>query len=385
MKHLHDTRLNRRQWLLASTAALAGCGGGGSGNLAGALPGTGGTGIGVQGTITGFGSVIVNGTKFDDSGASIYLDGVPLNSSDLRVGMVANINGSVDSGGTSGRASRIDVWSIASGLVVPLAVTASGFSMVGMQFIIDSATSFEGIANLAAITSDTPVAVWGVQASANAQSWRATRVKVLTVPPTTIVSTGLFVASTQTLNGMHCIGNAVNGMADGLLLRVEGVLDSGTGVLVVSKATAMGAEQRIASSGLVELEGVVTAFTNAMRFAVGTVTVDASTAMVSGASQTLGVNSAVEVQGRLQNGVLIASQLDIKGSSAPVQVDITGVVDSFVRLNDFEVRGQECDASKAQVLSGSLANLRKGSKVRVLGTSDGDETLLVQGIYINVP
>jgi hypothetical protein len=384
MKHPYDTRLNRRQWLLASTAALAACGGGGSGNLAG-LPGTGGTGIGVQGTITGFGSVIVNSTKFDDSAASVYLDDVQLSSSDLRVGMVANINGSVDSGGTSGRASRIDVWSIARGLVVPSAVTASGFSMVGMQFSTDSATSFEGIANLAAITRDTPLAVWGVQTSADALSWRATRVKVLPALPATIVSTGLFFASTQMLNGMRCRGDAVNGVADRQLLRVEGVFDSSTGVLAVSKATAMGADQRIASSGLVELEGVVTAFTNAARFAVGTVTVDASAAVVRGVSQSLGANSAVEVLGRLQNGVLIASQLEIKGSSAAVQVDITGVVESFGGLDEFKVRGQECDASKAEVLSGSLANLRVGTKVRVRGTSDGGETLLVQSIDINLP
>jgi hypothetical protein len=384
MKNPHDTRLNRRQWLLASTAALTGCGGGGSGNLAGALPGTGGTGIGVQGTITGFGSVIVNSTKFDDSAASVYVDGVPLSSSDLRVGMVASIDGSVDSGGTSGRASRIDVWSIAIGLLVPSAIAASGFSMVGMQFSTDSATSFEGIANLAAITRDTPLAVWGVQTSADALSWRATRVKVLPVLPTAIVSTGLFMANTQMLNGMRCRGDAVNGVADRQLLRVEGVFDSGTGVLAVSKATAMGAEQRIASSGLVELEGVVTAYTSATRFAVGTVTVDASTAVVSGASQTLGGNSAIEVRGRMQDGVLIASRLEIKGGSAAVQVDITGVVESFRGLEAFEVRGQECDASYASVKSGRLSNLRKGSKVRVLGTSDGHETLLVLSIYIDV-
>jgi hypothetical protein len=299
--------------------------------------------------------------------------------------MVANINGSVDSSGTSGRASRIDVWSIARGLVVPSKVTASGFSMVGMQFSTDSATSFDGIANLAAITRDTPLAVWGVQTSADALSWRATRVKVLPALPTAIVSTGLFIASTQLLNGMRCRGDAVNGVADRQLMRVEGVFDSGTGVLDVSKATAMGAEQRIASSGLVELDGVVTAFTSAARFAVGTVTVDASTAVVRGASQTLGVNSAVEVRGRVQNGVLIASQLEIKGSSAAFLVDITGVVESFGGLDEFKVRGQECDASKAEVLSGSLANLRVGTKVRVRGTSDGGETLLVQSIYINLP
>jgi hypothetical protein len=387
MKHQHDLRLNRRQWLLATTAALTGCGGG-SGTVTGSLPGTGGTGIGVQGTISGFGSVIVNSTKFDDTAASVYLDGVKLASADLRVGMVASIEGTVDSAGTSGSASRIDVWSIAKGLLRLADISGSNFLMVGMTFTTDVATSFEGLANLAAIKSDTPVAVWGVQTSGDARAWRATRVKVLTAIPTTVVSTGLFASPARTLNDMRLSdpnGSALSGFADMQLLRVEGVFDSAANTLAVSKATALVAAQGTASSGLVELEGAVTAYTSATRFSVGAISIDASKALVVGASQTVSANSSVEVIGSMQNGVLIASKVEIKGGDAAVQIDITGLVESFAGVGAFEVRGQRCDASKASVLSGLLSNLHARTKVRVIGTSEGHETLSVKSIYIDVP
>lgn len=385
MKYPHDLQLNRRQWLIATSAALTGCGGGAGGNIAGVLPGTGGTGIGVQGTISGFGSVIVNSTKFEDSAASVYLDGVKLSSADLRVGMVASIEGTVDSAGTSGSASRIDVWSIASGVLQSSDISGSNFSMVGMTFSTDLATSFEGLANLAAISGDTPLAVWGLQTSDDARSWRATRVKVLQVSPANVVSTGIFVAHSQTLNGMHLTGRGVSGFADRQMLRVEGVLDNITETLTVSQATTLDVAQRIASSGLIELEGAVTAYTSTTRFSVGAISVDASKALVTGASQTVLLDSSVEVIGSMQNGVLMASKVEVKGGNAAVQIDITGVVESFASVDAFEVRGQRCDASKASVLAGSLSNLRKGTKVRVIGTSEGHETLSIKSIYIDVP
>ena len=392
MKHPHDFRLNRRQWLLATAAALTGCGGGGS-NLAGGLPGTGGTGIGVQGPITGFGSVIVNNTKFDDSAASVYLDGVKQASSvDLRVGMVANISGSLDASGIVGSASRIDVWSIASGVVSEVDVPGSRFSMVGMNFSTDVATSFEDRTDLAAISVGMPLTVWGVQTSANARSWRATRVKLLNPAPATIVSTGLFDASGSTpmLNEMRLrdlSGSYLTGLVD-QLLRVEGVYDSGTNMLdVTSKPIVITAEQQVASSGLIELDGVVTAFASITNFSIGTTRVDASKATVTPTGQTVSLDRSVEVTGSMQNGVLLASKVEIKGGNSAVQIDITGVISRFTSPSDFVVRGQKCDASSLvpSLSPVQLSNLHKDTKVHVTGTSQGDETLLVETIQIGVP
>jgi hypothetical protein len=201
------------------------------------------------------------------------------------------------------------------------------------------------------------------------------------------VSTGLLLTGSGTLNGMPVTGSALNSFADRQLLRVEGNFNNFTGVLSVNSATAMGVGQQIVSSGLVEFEGVVTDFATATDFWLGTIRVDASKAAWSPANQVVMLNSPVEVTGRLRNGVLIASLVEIKSSNAAVQIDITGLVDHFNGIASFEVRGQPCDASQTDVLvkSGRLSNLHAGTKVRVQGTSDGDETLRVQTIYIDVP
>jgi hypothetical protein len=296
--------------------------------------------------------------------------------------MVVNINGSLDTSGVSGSASSIDVWSIARGDVSQVDISESKFSMAGMEFSTDAATSFEGIANLAAISVGTSLTVWGEQTSADAHSWRATRVKFLSFTPTRIVSTGLFKASTQKLNDIQLrdiSGSYLIGLGD-QLLRVEGDFDAGTNVLDVrSTPIAIAAAQQTAS-GLVEIEAVVTAFTSSTDFYIGTTRVDASKAPVNSG---VALNSSVEVTGSMQSGVLLATKVEIKGGNLRAQIDITGVVESFTSLSDFEVRGQKCDASNASVI-GMLANLRNGIKVRVAGASGGHETLMVQSISIGV-
>src|SRR5690606_36947233 len=91
-------RWSRRPFLagLAASLALAACGGGGDGGgFASTGVGSGGTGmfassVSVSGPIRGFGSIIVNGIRFDDSNASISLgdDNGGLRSADLRLGMM---------------------------------------------------------------------------------------------------------------------------------------------------------------------------------------------------------------------------------------------------------------------------------------------------------
>src|SRR3954451_20563004 len=93
----------RREGLLAligGVAALSGCGGGGDGV---ASVGSGGTGSFSSGAITGFGSIIVNGVRFDDSQARITDDnGVLHNPGDLKLGMVVSITGSTVVAGVGG-------------------------------------------------------------------------------------------------------------------------------------------------------------------------------------------------------------------------------------------------------------------------------------------
>ena len=85
---------------------ITGCGGGGGGgSVAGG--GIGGTGI-TNGTVTGFGSVFVNGVEFETSGSSFDVDDDPAAvEGDLDIGMVVTVVGVVNSDGVTGTATSI--------------------------------------------------------------------------------------------------------------------------------------------------------------------------------------------------------------------------------------------------------------------------------------
>jgi Domain of unknown function (DUF5666) len=378
--------LSRRNWLLLSGAALSACGGGSS---TAALPGTGGTGISVQGPISGFGSVIINATTFDDRGAPVLINGVSSLSSDLRIGMVARLAGDLATGSRNGRASGIEVWSIAQGVLTQ--TSANGFVVAGMPVQTDTSTAFDGIANAAALRSGLCVEVWGLPLSADASSWKACRVALLAAPDAlnTLVSSGLaHVAGNQTtLNGLTLVGAAATGLQDLQLLRVEGT-PTGSNVLQVARVTPLLASTSGPLSALVEVDGIVTAIASPTRFTLGTSTVDtrsASFSPQSADSTSLVVGGSVEVTGSWQAGVLQATLVEVKDATAGTAIEITGVVDSYVSAAQFTLRGQRCDAGSATLAGGVLGSLRAGMKVQAKGLSSGDETLLLTELYLNVP
>ena len=117
----------------ALTAVLVSCGGGGGGD--GGIGGTGGADVSVGG-ITAFGSVWVNGVEFQTSaGTTIRIDDTVRAESDLRVGMVARIDGSI----ANATASAITVKSTIKGYVE--AVGAGQMIVMGQAVITGSGTT----------------------------------------------------------------------------------------------------------------------------------------------------------------------------------------------------------------------------------------------------
>ena len=93
--------------------------------------GSGGTGGGTTtdsfslGAIRGFGSVIVNGVRYDDTTAAITSDdGTTLSRDALRLSMVVEVRGSIDGAGTDGVAAQIRVVSEVRGMVQSVSPTA---------------------------------------------------------------------------------------------------------------------------------------------------------------------------------------------------------------------------------------------------------------------
>ena len=93
-----------------SMFALVACGGGGdtalSGINGGGIAGINGGGIAV-GPVTGFGSVFVNGIEFSTTGSTITVEGSSASESQLKIGQVVEVRGTIKSSAGTGTATSI--------------------------------------------------------------------------------------------------------------------------------------------------------------------------------------------------------------------------------------------------------------------------------------
>lgn len=375
--------LPRRMALLCiATGVLVACGGGT--NVA-SMPGTGGTGITAIGPVVGFGSVIVNGTRYDDTNARVLIDGENLWPSNLRLGMVANITGiKSDAAVTAtsivsaiGTANHIEVWSIAQGSVSHI-ITPNKFTVAGMAMVTDVGTVLEGAMSVNDLTTQSLVKVWGQPITADFSQWAVTRLQVLDPLSPKVadtVSTGKIVmnGAMPSLNGLVLMNSPLALKAD-MLVRVSGSLTSGPTVstLTVNKITPLSG----AASGYAELQGVVTSVVSSstvpakvMRLSLGAVEVDVSNARQSPIGANLVQGSRVEVEGTWNAGVLVATKVELKSAEQMQTVEIEGEVKSFISLSNFTVRGQRCDASGLT----KFANINLlGKRVELHGVKNGD-------------
>jgi hypothetical protein len=371
-----STLINRRSVLAMAIGGLSGCGGGGAGSLLAGPPGTGGTGLFAQGTIVGFGSVIVNGIRFDDTAAAVKVDGLSASTQDLRLGMVADVQGLRGTDLTLGVASVIEVWSIAQGVISQ--VLGGQFKVAGMLVQTDAATVFDGIGSIAALANGMRVAVWGLQSGSDGSRWTATRVAL--AAPAALVSSGI-VSAAGTLNGMALTGPNATGLGSGQLVRVQGILSSSGTSLQVESFKLLGLQSGSVPQGEAEIEGLVTALLSGSRFMLGNVEVDASSAGLASAYQALAVGQRIEVEGTWQGRVLKAAKLGTEGEQQLDQAEIEARIEQFTSLSNFVVRGQRCDASSAVISKGVAGDLKVGVKVKLKGTKAG-AVLLVTTLEI---
>src|SRR5262245_11798717 len=144
--------------LIGILLVLGACGGG-SNN--GQLGGSEGTGL-ARGAITGFGSIFVNGVEFSTTGATFTIDGSPGTESELHVGDVVTIEGTINSNGRTGTATRVSFDDEVEGPVSSLDVAGGSFVVLGQTVRVDGGTSFDsGLGGLAALAVGDVVEVSG--------------------------------------------------------------------------------------------------------------------------------------------------------------------------------------------------------------------------------
>jgi hypothetical protein len=382
------------RWTIAGVAILiAACGGGGGSSSGGVTAGIDRGGIvTATGTISGFGSVHVNGVHYVTTGATITLDDNPGTESDLRVGQVVRIEGRIDQDGLNGTATRVVFDDEVEGPVQSIDLPNLRLVVLGRTVQVSKQTSFDdsisprsldGLVVGDRIEVSGRVATTGVVEATRIERKAAqSSVEVKGTVASLDTSARRFALGQLTVSyaSAQLSGFASGQPANGDAVEVFGTVD-GNGVLVATRVeresggTAGGTDERA------EYEGLVTSFTSATDFAVAgqRVTTTTSTVYEGGTASGLALDVPVEVEGRFNaSGVIVATKVQFRRGS---DTEFSGRVDSVnaagnslvvfgvtIRVNSLT---RYEDHSGADLQRFSLANIAIGDYVEVDVYNDG--------------
>ncbi|MEZ5531125.1 MAG: DUF5666 domain-containing protein [Steroidobacteraceae bacterium] len=379
------TSLARLSVGLATTLLVA-CGGGDPGNGTPVIGGIQGSGRMVSiGTITGFGSIFVNGVEFATSTAQITLDGRAGTEADLRIGQVVTVQGTVNANGTAGTATRVTFDNDVEGPVTQLDVAAGTFVVLGQTIRVTGSTHFdasivpsriEGLASAGIVVEVSGFVNAAGEITATRIERKAAGGELDVKGAVQALDTAARTFRINALTVDYATATVSGTLENGRVVEAEGAQLDAAGVLI---ATSVEVKSGIgaAADDDVELEGLITRFVSNADFDVSgqRVTTTTSTEFdLQGA--TLGVDVRVEVEGRLDaNGVLVAREVEVEPDNT---AGVAGLVDSVTAAgNALRVAGVDIattaatqfeDKSALAVRPMRLADLRTGDYVEVRGT-----------------
>ena len=312
--------------ILTLMAGLSACGGGGSSNLAG----IGGTGITTIGTITGFGSIFVNGVEYETTGARIVKDGATAaTEKSLEVGMVVKVTGTLNPDGSTGTATEVVYNDEIQGPVTDTSslpsLSQGTFGMLDntITVSVDANTKWKNVTS----PGDLVNAYVEVSGYRTTQGITATYVEKKTTPEEsdkaeikgTLDSNGLtitLVYGNSTLNidttssgCKHPITDL--GLTGGSFVELKGTL-SGSPIDTICVLSGEEENEHAVDdvSGTVEFEGIVSHLNPGTKtFDLLGHPVNYSQASVSG---TLTEGAQVEVHGEFIGGTLIADKVEVE-------------------------------------------------------------------------
>ena len=374
----------RRQTVLAMFAAigLSACGGGGD-SLAGV--GVGGTGSFTVGRVSGFGSIIVNRIRFDDSNAQLLdMDGNPASPDQLKLGMVVAVFGTAFTAGSAGNLSTATANSVRFGseLEGPISSTSSNALLVLGQRVSVDANTILDIAPRSGFSSlrvGDVVEVYGF-VNPETNEMVATRIELEDdaddfkiqgkVSELNAAARRFQIGSLQI--SYANTANLPTNLANGQLVRVKlGTRPSGDLWSATRVQTALSQVSGVDDVAEAEIEGLVTDFTSATSFRVNGILVDARTARFENGPVAL--NMRVDVEGRIENGVLIAREVEIDTDDQDADgFELTGSISALDTTNKlFVVRGVTVSYSgSVRFEDGNEATLANGRVVEVEGSYD---------------
>lgn len=443
----------RKLWpVLGLSLVLSGCGGGSSssgvadGSAGTGSPGTGSGGTGAPGTdpsdpvfgidagglaygvVTAFGSVVVNGVRYDTSDAQIFVEGLAASESDLRVGDVVQLQGVVNDDGVTGTAQVIRNDSLIEGLVESVDVDAGLLRVLGQPVTVRPTTSFDDDffpRSLEGVATGMRIEIDGfISADGQIIATRIERDEDDDDYEVRGIVTGLDLAASRfKLNDLEIDFSQAQledfssgGIRDGDLVEVEGSRLEGSVLFAREvdfendflQGLCPGADD---DDCFAEVEGYISRFVAPADFDVGGVGVIATSGTVyeGGTSADLALGRKVEIDGLVDaQGRLEAFKIEFEDDFSPIEIDArvsavdatAGIItllgiqvklDANTRLEDFssssslpfrpedirvgdwlEIDGRPLDSAEAEVLAAKIER------------DDGDDQVELQGFVESI-
>ena len=391
--------MNRTLTTIFAVAALLLASCGSSDTRLGGIQGS-GTGV-AYGPITGFGSIFVNGIEFTTSSAQINIDDQAGSESDLQVGDVVTVTGTVNADGKTGTATQVTFSGDVTGPVRQIDSAGGTFIVLGQTVRVTGSTMFDvniQPASLAGLQVGNLVEVSGFANAAG--EILASRVQ-LEPSGGTLEARGSVQnldTTAQTFNLNTLVVDYSNVMpsgtlANGAIVKVKGGGFTLTGALL---ATSVEVLRGLGTAGnsQAQVEGIITSFTSNTDFVLDGqhVITNANTSFTLN-GVALGANVRVEVEGSLDSsGALVATSVEARPDSSSM---VRGLVGSITPANNtLAVLGvtvttgattQLEDDSSMRLRHFKLSDLRSGDYVEVRGSAGQNGSLAAQVVVRETP
>ena len=338
---------------LYSALLSVSCGVSGSGIIAYG-GGIGGTGIISVGTITAFGSIVVNGNEFDTSNAAVIVEGDEIGVGDevildnLEIGMVVTVEGTGSEDDESVVADRVIYNDNVEGPVESITVvsaTRKDIVVLGQTVILNAVTVFKettfddiavnDVVEVSGMSDDTGD-IWATFL----EKTDGVVFEVTGFVENLDVDLKTFEINALTVDYSAADTSGLPGgvPAEGLLVEVEGTLDPITGEMLAD-VIELGDELDPEDANKFEVMGFVTKFVSAFEFTVGNqvIRTDVDTLFVDGTADDIALGVKLEAEGTLEDGIFFAEEVEFW---EPDQIEVEGIVSNIVSPSEFTVGTQ---------------------------------------------
>ena len=289
-----------------------------------------GTGYTADGMLTAFGSIFVNGIEFFTTNAAISVNGVPNRSqSDLKLGMVLTVNGSLDGSGKTGNAYTVVYQADAIG-AVDRALDGSGtISVLGQAVCADARTVFAGFLSLADLQPGDNVEVSGYRSPSGILAGRIE--KLGSIPSVQVQGTiGSVAATTFTLGTLTVDYSAAalknvpsSGFAAGQQVVAKGPAPS-AGVLAATEVEVL--QQNLSGTSNGSTSGLIASLPPSALVVSGqTYMLTSNTQYVNGDASGLAPGVLVKVDFNVISSTLVATKVEFQqlDENAEIAANVT--------------------------------------------------------------